>query len=145
MDSPFTSSGTPTASASTTDGCATAADSTSAGPIRLPATLIVSSERPLMYQKPSASIRAQSPCTQVPGMRAQYASTYRSGSRQNPWVIPGHGWRMTSSPTSPRTGLPSASTTSAAMPGHGPANEHGAMGVIVVQPTIPPLISVPPE
>jgi hypothetical protein len=31
------------------------------------------------------------------------------------------------------------------MPGQGPANEHGAMGVIVVQPTIPPLISVPPE
>ena len=113
--------------------------------MRLPATLIVSSDRPVMYQKPSSSIRAQSPWTQVPGRRRQYASRYRSGSPQNPWVIPGHGWRMTSSPTSPRSGLPSGSTTSAAIPGHGPANEHGAMGVMVVQPTIPPLISVPPE
>ena len=72
--SPLTSSGTPTASASITAGYATAADSTSAGPTRFPATLIVSSERPEMYQNPSASMRAQSPCTHTPGRRLQYAS-----------------------------------------------------------------------
>src|SRR5437879_10144914 len=43
---------------------------------------------------------------------------------QKPRVMPGHGFRMTSSPTSPRTDRPSASSTSAAMPGKGPANEH---------------------
>src|SRR5581483_5909554 len=41
--SPFTSCGTPTAAASATAGCSTAADSSSAGPIRLPAMLSVSS------------------------------------------------------------------------------------------------------
>jgi hypothetical protein len=40
----------PMAAASTTDGWAVAAASTSAGPTRLPATLSVSSERPRMYQ-----------------------------------------------------------------------------------------------
>ena len=69
--SPLSSSGTPIAAASMTAGWATAADSTSAGPTRLPATLSVSSERPWMYQKPSASIGAQSPWTQRPGMRDQ--------------------------------------------------------------------------
>ena len=69
--SPFTSCGTPTAAASRTAGCATAADSSSAGPIRLPAMLSVSSERPCRNQKPSASTEAQSPCTHTPGMRRQ--------------------------------------------------------------------------
>src|SRR5690242_5190784 len=41
--SPFNSSGTPMAAASLTAGCATSTDSTSAGPMRFPATLIVSS------------------------------------------------------------------------------------------------------
>ena len=45
-----------------------------AGPTRLPATLIVSSERPWMYQKPSSSTSAQSPWTHTSGMRDQYAS-----------------------------------------------------------------------
>jgi hypothetical protein len=31
------------------------------------------------------------------------------------------------------------------MPGEGPENEQGAIGESVVQPRIPPLISVPPE
>ena len=51
--------------------CPVAADSTSAGPTRLPATLSVSSLRPSMYQKPASSMRAQSPCTQVSGKRLQ--------------------------------------------------------------------------
>ena len=42
--------------ASCTAGWATAADSTSAGPTRLPATLSVSSDRPRMNQNPSSSI-----------------------------------------------------------------------------------------
>ena len=89
--SPFTSCGTPIAAASRTAGWPTAADSSSAGPIRLPAMFIVSSERPCRNQKPSASTEAQSPCTQTPGIRDQYVSRYLSGSRQKPRVIPGNG------------------------------------------------------
>ena len=59
------------APASATAGWPTSADSTSAGPSRLPATFIVSSERPWMNQKPSSSTRAQSPWTQTPGQRDQ--------------------------------------------------------------------------
>src|SRR5438093_7576829 len=59
--------------------------------------------------------------------------------------MPGQGLRMTSSPTAPRTDRPFSSTTSAAIPGHGPMNELGWIGVQVVQPTMPPEISVPPE
>ena len=133
------------AAASATAGWVTAADSTSAGPSRLPAILIVSSERPWIYQKPSASTRAQSPWTHVPGSRDQYASRYRSRSRQKPRAIPGHGWRTTRSPTVPRTGEPPSSTTSASMPGTGPAKLVGFCGVITVLATMPPLTSVPPE
>src|SRR5439155_25671457 len=73
-DSPLISSGTPTAAASLTAGCPTSVDSTSAGPTRLPAILIVSSERPRIYHRPSASMAAQSPCIQVSGKRDQYVS-----------------------------------------------------------------------
>ena len=48
--SPLTSCGTPTAAASATDGCPTTADSSSAGPTRLPAMFSVSSERPCRNQ-----------------------------------------------------------------------------------------------
>ena len=72
--SPFTSSGTPTAAASTTDGCDTSADSTSAGPSRFPASLIVSSLRPCRNQSPSSSTEAQSPCTHTSGHRDQYVA-----------------------------------------------------------------------
>ena len=72
--SPFTSCGTPIAAASRTAGWPTAADSSSAGPMRLPAMFSVSSERPCRNQKPSASTEAQSPCTHTPGMRDQYVS-----------------------------------------------------------------------
>src|SRR5687768_13357930 len=47
---PFAGSGTPIAAASSTPGCSTRIDSTSAGPSRLPAILIVSSERPSVPQ-----------------------------------------------------------------------------------------------
>src|SRR5207244_11437697 len=53
--SPLSSSGTPTAADSATAGWPTSTDSTSAGPSRLPATLIVSSDRPSTYQRPSRS------------------------------------------------------------------------------------------
>jgi hypothetical protein len=42
--------------------------------------------------------------------------------------MPGHGARMTNSPTSPRSDRPASSTTSAAMPGMGPLNEQGLIG-----------------
>jgi hypothetical protein len=50
----------------------------------LPAILIVSSDRPRMYQSPSSSLSAQSPCTQTLGKRDQYVSSYRRSSRQKP-------------------------------------------------------------
>ena len=59
--SPFTSSGRPMAAAMVTSGRATTTDSISVGPIRFPAMLSVSSERPWRNQKPSSSIDAQSP------------------------------------------------------------------------------------
>src|SRR5205814_2588113 len=65
--SPLVLSGTPTTADSATAGCDTSTDSTSAGPSRLPATLIVSSERPSRNQSPSSSTSAQSPCRQTPG------------------------------------------------------------------------------
>src|SRR5205809_978520 len=63
--SPLIGSGTPIAAASLTEGWPTSTDSTSAGPSRFPAILIVSSERPRMYQRPSSSTAAQSPWTQT--------------------------------------------------------------------------------
>ena len=63
--------GTPTAQASATAGSPTSADSYSAGPMRLPATLSVSSERPCRNQSPSSSTEAQSPCVQTPWKRRQ--------------------------------------------------------------------------
>ena len=58
--------------------------------------------------------------------------------------MPIQGWRITSSPTSPRSGRPSASTTSAAMPGAGPEKAAGLSGVSKLPITMPPEISVPP-
>src|SRR5437667_228290 len=73
--SPFTACGTPMTPDSATAGWPTSTDSTSAGPRRLPAILSVSSERPWMYQKPSSSIVAQSPCTHTSLQRDQYVSS----------------------------------------------------------------------
>ena len=58
--------------------------------------------------------------------------------------MPGIGARMTSSPTAPRTGEPASSTTSPAVPMHGPLNEAGLTGPMTLPPTIPPDTSVPP-
>jgi hypothetical protein len=65
--SPFSASGTPIAAASATAGSATSTDSTSAGPSRLPAMLMASSERPSRNHWPSSSTRAQSPWRHTPG------------------------------------------------------------------------------
>ena len=105
----------------------------------------VSSERPCRNQYPSSSTEAQSPCVQIPGKRRQYVSRYRSGSRQNPRVIPGNGLRQTSSPTSPRTELPSESTTSIAIPSAGPPSEHALIGIAGVGERKHAPTSVPPE
>src|SRR6266516_6798509 len=107
--------------------------------------LRVSSERPCRNQYPSSSTEAQSPCTQTPGSRRQYVSRYRSGSRQNPRVMPGNGLRQTSSPTSPRTGCPSASTTSIAIPSAGPPTEQALIGIATVAERKQAPTSVPPE
>src|SRR5512133_2260002 len=107
--------------------------------------LSVSSERPCRNQYPSSPTEAQSPCTQTPGKRRQYVSRYRSGSRQNPRVIPGNGFRQTSSPTSPRTEFPSASTTSIAIPSAGPPSEQALIGIAGVGERKHAPTSVPPE
>src|SRR5204862_857319 len=128
-------------------GCDTAVDSSSAGPLRLPAMLSVSSERPCRNQKPSSSTEAQSPCTHTPGSRRQYASRYRSGSRQKPRVIPGNGLRQTSSPTSPvpMNERPASSTTSIAIPSAGPPSEHDLIGTDGTGVRKHAPTSVPPE
>ena len=59
--------------------------------------------------------------------------------------MPGSGARMTSSPTAPRTGAPVSSTTSAAVPMHGPEKLAGLIGPMTLPPTMPPDTSVPPE
>ncbi len=59
--------------------------------------------------------------------------------------MPGIGARMTSSPTLPRTGSPASSTTSPAVPMHGPEKLAGLIGPTTLPPTMPPLTSVPPE
>src|SRR5215211_4574004 len=107
----------------------------------------VSSERPWRNQYPSSSTEAQSPCTHTPGILRQYVSRYRSGSRQNPRVIPGNGFRQTSSPTSPAptTEFPSTSTTSIAIPSAGPPSEHALIGVAGVGERKQAPTSVPPE
>src|SRR5687767_11570814 len=74
IDSPLVASGMPTTADSATAGCDTSTDSTSAGPSRLPATLIVSSERPSRYQSASSSISAQSPWRHTSGYTDQYVS-----------------------------------------------------------------------
>ena len=76
--------------------------------------------------------------------RDQYASSDRSGSFQKPRVMPGMERQITSSPTAPRTGRPASSTTSAAVPMHGPENDPGLMGPSTFPPTMPPDTSVPP-
>src|SRR3990172_6465168 len=131
------------AAASTTWGWATSTDSTSAGPRRLPATLIVSSERPRIYQSPSESLAAQSPCTQTFGQRDQYVSSYRVGSFQKPRVMPIQGALITSSPTSLVTDCPCSLNMSAAIPGQGPEKAVAFSGKIGLPITMPPEISVP--
>ena len=59
--------------------------------------------------------------------------------------MPGSGARITSSPTLPRMGRPAASTTSAAVPMHGPEKLAGLIGPRTFPPTMPPETSVPPE
>ncbi len=59
--------------------------------------------------------------------------------------MPGIGARITSSPTAPRTGCPASSTTSAAVPMHGPEKDAGLIGPRTLPLTIPPDTSVPPE
>src|SRR3712207_8759693 len=59
--------------------------------------------------------------------------------------MPGNGLRQTSSPTSPRTGLPSASTTSIAIPSAGPPSEHSLIGSAGVGERKHAPTSVPPE
>ena len=96
--------------------------STSAGPSRLPASLIVSSERPCRNHWPSSLTLAKSPCHHTSGQRDQYVVEIALADRgSRPRVMPGHGFVHTSSPTSPRTEWPSSSNTSTAMPERGTA------------------------
>ena len=66
-------------------------------------------------------------------------------SPQKPRVIAGHGCVHTSSPTSPRTGLPSASKTSIAMPSDGVPSEQTFVGITGHCPRKQAPTSVPPD
>src|SRR5688572_3046443 len=68
----------------------------------------------------------------------------RSLFLQKPRVIAGHGFVQTSSPTSPRTGFPSASKTSTAMPSAGEPSEQLLVGTTGHCPRKHAPISVPP-
>src|ERR671933_391411 len=59
--------------------------------------------------------------------------------------MPGNGFLHTSSPTSPRTEFPSASTTSIAIPSAGPPREHVLIGIAGVGERKHAPTSVPPE
>src|SRR5215207_593100 len=59
--------------------------------------------------------------------------------------MPGNGFRQTSSPTSPRTERPFASTTSIAIPSAGPPREQDLIGVAGVGDRKQAPTSVPPE
>src|SRR4051812_43075226 len=59
--------------------------------------------------------------------------------------MPGQGAVQTSSPTSPRAGLPSSSYTSTAMPSAGPPNDMGLMGSTGWGDRKQAPTSVPPE
>src|SRR6266511_3399566 len=59
--------------------------------------------------------------------------------------MPGNGRRQTSSPTSPRTERPSASTTSIAIPSAGPPSESSLIGIAGVGERKQAPTSVPPE
>ena len=66
--------------------------------------------------------------TTRPGSATSTSRGSARGSWYRPRVIPGHGFVHTSSPTAPRTGWPSSSNTSTAMPSAGPPSEHGEIG-----------------
>ena len=141
---PLIAWGMPMAAASLTAGWATNTDSTSAGPIRLPAILIVSSERPRMYHIPSSSMAAQSPCAQTPGN-----STSRfPDSVADPPESAGHA--------DPRRandqfadliadGIPCGIDHVSSHAGTGAEKAVGFSGRMGLPIRMPPAISVPPE
>ena len=72
----------------------------SAGPIRIPRTFIVPSERPCIRAVPRSVISIRSPCVQTPGCWEKYAAWNRSpaGSSWSPSGRDGNGVAQTSSP-----------------------------------------------
>lgn len=95
----------------------------SALPIRMPCRFSVESDRPWTTAVPALVSVIQSPCRHTPDRQAgyggsKYTSRYRdpSSSPQMPNGMEGIGFSTTSSPTSSRTGRPSSSHDSTAMP-----------------------------
>ena len=99
-------------------------------------------------QEPLAVVGHAREVAVPPHVRASATSTSRGSARgrcHKPRVMPGHGFVHTSSPTSPRTGWPSSSNTSTAMPSAGPPSEHGDSGCTTCGDRKHAPTSVPPE
>src|SRR5262245_42682403 len=141
MACPVTSSATPTAAASATDGCDTSALSISAVPRRWPDTFTTSSMRPITQKNPSASRRAPSPVKYLPGKREKYCCLKRSSSPHTVRNIEGHGLSITSRPPSlTPASVPSWRSTFGEIPKNGSEHEPGLLaiapgsGVITIDP-----------
>ena len=117
---PLIGSGMPTTAASEIRPVDIKTSSISAGPVRLPATLMVSSERPSTYQKPVFVPHrpvALAPFIAVHGPVAVEIAF--ASSRHMLLVLPIDGVVMTSSPSSPTgVGSPAASRMRAPSAGH---------------------------
>ena len=127
--SPFTSCGTPIAAASATPGWPTAADSSSAGPDALAGDVQRVVGAPV--QEPVAVLVDRCPIAVRPDPRKASPVRFEVALRiaPEPARHARERLRQTSSPTSSRTELPSASTTSIAIPSAGPPREHALIGI----------------
>ena len=121
--------------------------STSAGPRRLPATLIVSSLAAV--EEPVPVLVDARPVAVAPHAGAPRASRCRGSARgrpRRPRVMPGQGCVHTSSPTSPApAGVPSGPNTSTSMPSAGPPSVQGLSSLIGCGDRKHAPTSVPPE
>src|SRR6478736_7605127 len=100
-----------------------------------------------MTHDPRELIRIQSPCLQIPGYSAKYASRNRvpSSSPQKKIGIDGIGAVITSSPTSSINGSPSGEYDSTFAPSARQEISPIHTGTVGAPPTMPVQMSVPPE
>ena len=82
-----------------------------------------------MYQKPSSSTSAQSPCTQTPASATSTSPGSARGSLQKPRVMPGHGLRIDQlANLAAHRPAVVVEARRRPCPGIGPLNEQGLIG-----------------